>query len=172
MLFLKKRWYSWVNAVCLVFFVMLGLYLFDENLGFFDAVCSVCESAQDAVEEHHAPHIDWSWHTGLLFGVFFGSFCGALIHGAFKIAWSLEDSRGFFGKTIGTALWGLVSGFLVMLGAIMAGEAFTGQITAAIQHSAGALFFLVTTLISAGITALFIERRKEKDSAAEKGDKQ
>ena len=165
MLFLKKKWYTWVNALCLVLMLMLGLYLFNDKVGLFDALSGIFNGAQDAVTEQHAPRIEWSWRIGLLFGVFFGSFCGALIHGAFKILWGLEESRGFFGKTFGTALWGLISGFLVMLGGITAGDALAGQFSSAVQHSPGALFFLLTALISAGITALFIERSKSKDSA-------
>ena len=173
MLFLKKKWHSSVNALLLVFMIMLGLYLFDDNIGLFSTLSAMFGSAEAAVRNVEAPGIEWSWQLGLLGGVFFGSFCGALINGSFKLVFALEDAVGFSGKVFKTVFYSLISGFLVMLGAIMAGDILLGQVAAAMEISAAAWFFLTFALITGGITALFIERRKSgsessKDKGAEK----
>ena len=174
MLFLKKKWHSSVNALLLVFMVMLGLYLFDDNIGLFSTLSAMFGSAEAAVRNAESPGIEWSWQLGLLGGVFFGSFCGALINGSFKLVLALEDAGSFSGKVFKTVFYSLFSGFMVMLGAIMAGDILLGQVAAAMEISAAAWFFLTFALITAGITALFIERRQsgnaesKKDKGAEK----
>lgn len=168
MLFLKKKWHSSVNALLLIFMIMLGLYLFDDNIGLYSALTALFGSAENAVRSSDMPQVEWSWQLGLLGGIFFGSFCGALINGSFKIVWALEDVSGFADKVFKTIFGSLISGFLVMLGAIMAGDVLLGQIPAAMEHSAAAWFFLVFALITAGITALFIERRNSSGSSAAK----
>lgn len=168
MLFLKKKWHSSVNAVLLVFMIMLGLYLFDDNIGLFTTLTALFDSAENAVRSSDMPQVEWTWQLGLLGGVFFGSFCGSLINGSFKIVWALEDVSGFTGKVFKSIFSSLISGFLVMLGAIMAGDVLLGQLSAAMEHSTAAWFFLVFALITAGITALFIERRKSSGGSAGK----
>ena len=165
MLFLKKKWHSSVNALLLIFMVMLGLYLFDDNIGLFSTLSAMFGSAETAVRNSDMPQFEWSWQLGLLGGVFFGSFCGALINGSFKLVLVLEDAGGFAGKVFKSVFYSLFSGFLVMLGAIMAGDVLLGQIAGAMEISAASWFFLVFALITAGITALFIERRKQGGSA-------
>ena len=172
MLFLKKKWHSSVNALLLIFMVMLGLYLFDDNIGLFSTLSAVFGSAENAVRNSDMPQIDWTWQLGLLGGVFFGGFCGALITGSFKIVWGLEDAHGFSGKVFKSIFYSLLSGFLVMLGAIMAGDILFGQLAAAMEISAGAWFFLVFALITAGITALFIERRTQNSGTGAKTGKE
>lgn len=161
MLFLKKKWHSSVNAILLIVMVMLGLYLFNDNIGLFSTLSTVFGSAENAVRNSDMPQVDWTWQFGVLGGVFFGGFCGALINGSFKIVWALEDAQGFSGKVFKSVFYSLFSGFLVMLGAIMAGDILFGQLAAAMEISAAAWFFLVFALITAGITALFIERRNQ-----------
>ena len=97
MLFLKKKWHSSVNALLLIFMVMLGLYLFDDNIGLFSTLSAMFGSAETAVRNSDMPQLEWSWQLGLLGGVFFGSFCGALINGSFKLVLALEGrpSRSF-----------------------------------------------------------------------------
>ena len=159
-----------MNALLLIFMVMLGLYLFDDNIGLFSTLEAVFGSAENAVRNSDDLQVDWTWQLGLLAGVFFGSFCGALINGSFKIVWALEDVQGFTGKLFKSIFHSLFSGFLVMLGAIMAGDVLFGQLAAAMEISAAAWFFLVFALITAGITALFIERRAQGSGAkTEKG---
>ena len=46
MLFLKKKWNSSVNALLLIFMVMLGLYLFDDNIGLFSTLSALFGSAE------------------------------------------------------------------------------------------------------------------------------
>ena len=168
MLFLKKKWSSSVNALLLVFMIMLGLYLFDDNIGLFSTLTALFGSAENAVCAADMPQVKWSWQLGLLGGIFFGSFCGALINGSFKIVWALEDVSGFTGKFFKSVFGSLISGFSVMLGAIMAGDVLLGQVASAMELSAAAWFFLVFSLITAGITALFIERKNSGGSAAAK----
>ena len=171
MLFLKKKWHSSVNALLLIFMIMLGLYLFDDNIGLYSALTALFGSAENAVRSSDMPQVEWSWQLGLLGGIFFGSFCGALINGSFKIVWALEDVSGFADKVFKTIFGSLISGFLVMLGAVLSGEAFYGQVTAAVELSAGAWFFLTASLISGGITALFMERKSGGAASGSKEEK-
>lgn len=171
MLFLKKKWPAPVNALLIIFMVMLGLYLFDDNIGLFSTLSAVFGSAENAVRNSDMPQMEWSWQLGLLGGVFFGSFCGALINGSFRIIFALEGSSGFSGKVLKSIFYSLLSGFLVMLGAIIAGDVLLGQIAAAMEISSAAWFFLVFALITAGITALFIERRNQGSADAARKDK-
>ena len=170
MSFLKKRFPAWCNGFCLVIMVMLGLYLFDDNPGLFGALSTFFNSANDAVQTADMPQVELSWQLGLLGGIFFGGFCGSLIQGSFKLVFALEDAKGFTGKTIFTVLWSIFAGFLVMLGAVAAGEILFGQLAAAMELSAGAWFFIVTALIAAGITALFVERRGGVEKSSGKGE--
>ena len=74
---------------------------------------------------------------------------------------SFEEDKGFSGKVLHTPFWGVVSGFLVMLGAIFGGEVFYGHFASAMELATGSWFFIVLALISGGVTALFIERRND-----------
>ena len=169
MKFLRKKWPFWINGIMLILLVLSGSYIFNDVLGFSGVFQAIFGYAEDAIAEKEIPQVDWDWQIALLGGVFVGALCGSLIHGSWKIMLAFEDAKGFAGKSAGTALWGMLSGFLVMLGAILSGEAFYGQFAAAMELSAGAWFFLLVTLITGGITALFIERRGQ--SAAGNGSK-
>ena len=57
MLFLKKKWNSSVNALLLILMVMLGLYLFDDNIGLFATLSTIFGSAENAVRESNVPQI-------------------------------------------------------------------------------------------------------------------
>ena len=166
MKFLKKKWPFWLNSLLLVFMVMLGLYLFDDVIGFTGVFQAVFGMAEEAVREQDIPSVEWGWQICMLGGVFVGALGGSLIHGSWKVVWALEGTKNFSGKTLGTAGLGLLSGFLVMLGAILSGEVFYGQFAAAMELSAGAWFFLIVALVSGGITALFIERSGKGGSSA------
>lgn len=169
MKFLQKKWPFAVNALLLVLMVILGLYLFNDVLGFTGVFQACFGYAEEAWQGREIPQVDWDWQIGMLGGVFIGGLCGALIHGSWKLVWGFEESKKIAGKSLGTALSGMASGFLVMLGAIMSGEAFYGQIAAAMEISAGAWLFLVTALTSGGITALFLERREKTGGADNDG---
>ena len=159
--FLKKKWPFAANAISLVFMVMLGLYLFDDVLGFSGVFQAVFGYAEEAIAEESVPQIEWDWQIGMLLGIFIGSLCGSLIHGSWKFMLAFEDHKGFTGKVLHTPIWGFVAGFLVMLGAILGGEVFYGHFASAMEMAAGSWFFIVLTLISGGVTALFIERRRD-----------
>ena len=169
MKFLKKKWLFGVNAILLIFMVMLGLYLFNDVIGFSGVFQAVFGYAQEAVAEQEMPKVDWDWQICMLGGVFVGALCGALINGSWKIIWAFEEIQGFGAKSVGTACLGIISGFLVMLGAILSGEAFYGQFAAAMELSAGAWFFLAVALISGGITALFLERTGKSGGSKSSG---
>lgn len=159
MKFLKAKWPFWVNALLLIFMVMLGTYLFNDIIGFSGFFQEFSIYTGEMLFKHDIPHVECDWQIGMLAGVFLGSLCGALINGSWKLVLAFEDAKGITGKSVGTAALGILSGFLVMFGSIMGGETFYGQVAAAMEMSAGAWCFLLVTLISAGITALVIERR-------------
>lgn len=167
--FLRKKWPFWLNAILLILMVLSSLYLFDDAVGFAGLFNNMYDYAGDAVREKDIPGIDWSWQAGLLAGVFAGGVCGSLIHGNWKIVCWWEECSGAAGKFFKTVFGGIFSGFMVMFGAILCGEVFCGQFAAAMELSAGAWFFLITALASGGITALFIERCRSKNSAGNGG---
>ena len=167
MKFLRSKWPWGVNALLIVFMVMLGLYLFNDTLGFANVFQAVFNYARTAAAEHEMPEIQWDWQIGMLCGIFVGAFCGALMNGSFKIVLGWEENKGLAGKTIKTVFGGVLSGFLIMLGAIVSGEVFFGQTAAAMELSAGAWIFLIAALAVGGITALFIERSRDNASDGE-----
>lgn len=160
--FLKKKWPFTVNALLLSFMVLLGLYLFNDVLGFSAVFSAVFGYAGDAIRDGGMPDVEWSWQIGILCGVFIGALGGSLVHGSWKFAGALEGSKGAFQKAVKSPFICFATGFLVMFGAILGGEVFFGQLAAAMELSVGAWFFLVTALLSAGVVALFIERQRGK----------
>ena len=160
--FLKKKWPFAVNALLLSFMVLLGLYLFNDVLGFSAVFSAVFGYAGDAIRDGGMPDVEWSWQIGILCGVFIGALGGSLVHGSWKFAGALEGSKGAFQKAVKSPFICFATGFLVMFGAILGGEVFFGQLAAAMELSVGAWFFLVTALLSAGVVALFIERQRGK----------
>lgn len=172
MKFLQVKWPFWVNALLLIFMVILGTYLFNDVIGFSGVFHESAIYTTEMLSKQDVPPVYCDWQLGMLGGVFIGGLCGSLINRSWKLVLAFEDAKGMSGKSLGTAFWGILSGFLVMLGAILGGETFYGQVAAAMEMSAGAWCFLLTTLITAGILALFIERRgsggKSKDAG--KGD--
>ena len=170
MKFLQKKWPFWVNGLLLMFMVLLGLYLFNDILGFSNVFQALFGYAESALKQGGMPEIEWSWQIGMLAGVLLGASGGSMIHGSWKLCGALEGAKNFAGKTVKTAFTGIFSGFLVMLGSIAAGEAFYGQFAAALELSGGAWFFLVAALTSGGITALFIER-SSNTAAGSKNEK-
>ncbi len=169
MIFLQKKWPFAVNALLLSLMVLLGLYIFNDTLGFSGVFMAASGYAEEAVNSQDFPQLQWDWQLGMLLGIFVGGVCGSLIHRSWKIVFAWEECKGFSGTVFKTPLMGLLSGFLVMFGSIISGEAFYGQFAAAMELSAGAWFFLVAALTSGGITALFIERSREKHSGSGKG---
>ena len=171
--FLKKKWPFAVNALLLSFMVLLGLYLFNDVLGFSAVFSAVFGYAGEAIREGGMPSVEWSWQIGMLFGVFIGALGGSMIHGSWKFAGALEGSSGMFQKIIKSPVVCFVTGFLVMFGAILGGEVFFGQLAAAMELSVGAWFFLVTALLSGGVVALFVERQvgKSDGGKSSKGGK-
>lgn len=167
--FLKKKWPFAVNALLLSFMVLLGLYLFNDVLGFSAVFSAVFGYAGDAIRDGGMPKVEWSWQIGILCGVFIGALGGSLIHGSWKFAGALEGSKGFFQKAVKSPFVCFATGFLVMFGAILSGEVFFGQLAAAMELSVGAWFFLVTALLSAGVVALFIERQRGKADGGKAG---
>ena len=168
--FLHKKWPFLINAAMLVIMVLLGSYMFNDVLGFSGVLQAIFGYASEAIADREIPQVDWDWQIALLGGVFVGALCGSLIHGSWKIMFAFEDSKCAAGKSLGTAALGVLSGFMVMLGAIISGEAFYGQFAAAVELSAGAWFFLLIALISGGVTALFIERRGASGSGTKAKD--
>lgn len=171
MKFLKKKWPFPVNALLLCVLILLGLYLFNDVLGFSGVFKAFFGYANDAIRSREVPEVEWSWQVGIFCGVFIGAVGGSLIHGAWKFAGALEGCQSAAQKIFKSPFICMVSGFLVMLGAILAGEVFSGQFAAAMQLSAGAWFFLVTALLSGGVTALFVERQRGKSAGSKENKK-
>ena len=169
--FLRKKWPFAVNGLLLSFMVLLGLYLFNDVLGFSAVFSAVFGYAGEAIRDGEIPSVEWSWQIGMLCGIFVGALGGSLIHGSWKFAGALEGSSGMFQKVIKSPFVCFITGFLVMFGAILGGEVFFGQMAAAMELSVGAWFFLVTALLSGGVVALFVERQVGKSDGGKGGKK-
>ncbi len=168
---LTGKWPFVVNALMLVLLVLLGLYLFDDTLGFAGAFGELSVYAGSAVEKGGVPDSPppLDWVIGMLGGVFLGGVSGALLNGSWKVALAFEEEKTFGWKLLKTIVFGILSGFLVMLGSLLAGEAFFGQFAAAMELSAGAWLFLIAALASGGVTALFLERRGSGGAGGKSG---
>ncbi len=159
---LTAKWPFVVNAFMLALLVMLGLYLFDDTLGLAKAFNDLSGYAEKAVEKGGVPDSPppLNWLVGILAGVLIGGISGGLLNGSWKFAIAFEEEKQFGWKLLKTAIFGVASGFLIMLGSLLAGEVFFGQFAAAMQLSPGAWLFLITALLCGGVTALFAERRQ------------
>ena len=169
--FLLSKWPWWVDSLVLIVMIMLGLYIFNDAPGFSGVFQAAFGYAKEAVSDGELPAVEWDWQLGMIVGVFVGALGGALINKSWKITLGFEEAKGLAGKSIVTVVRGFLSGFLVMLGAVLSGEAFYGQVTAAVELSAGAWFFLTASLISGGITALFMERKSGGAASGSKEEK-
>ena len=102
--FLRKKWPCAVNGLLLSFMVLLGLYLFNDVLGFSAVFSAVFGYAGEAIRDGEIPSVEWSWQIGMLCGIFVGALGGSLIHGSWKFAGALEGSSGMFQKVIKSPL--------------------------------------------------------------------
>jgi len=155
------KWKFAVDALIVIALVMLGLYLFDAAPDFTGSFGRLAGCAGKAVEQKGAevPPLDWT--MGILFGVVIGGLSGGLITRSWRWVFCFEDEPKSNWKWLKTILLGMLAGFCVMLGSLLAGDVPAGHVANAMELSPGAWMFLVIAFFSAGATGLFLERVRE-----------
>ena len=93
MKFLLAKWPFWVNALALIFMVMLGGYLFNDVIGFSGVFQAFSVYSGDVLYKQDIPLVEWDWQVGMLAGVFIGSVCGALINKSWKVVPAFEEAE-------------------------------------------------------------------------------
>jgi hypothetical protein len=168
---LTGKWSFYINGALIALLIVLCLYLFDDSLGMGDGMVMISQYCNDSVKDktlNPPPPLDWQ--TGFLGGIFIGALSASIISGKWKIRIKQDsEGEGIMLTLFKTVAFGIVGGFLVMMGLQLAGDTFFGQWAAAIQMSAGAWVFLISSFGVAATIAILMERRKE--SGAKGGDK-
>ncbi|MEA4863703.1 MAG: YeeE/YedE thiosulfate transporter family protein [Victivallaceae bacterium] len=158
MRFLTVRWPFYACAVAFTLIFLAQFYLLDRPVMLRDGFSTVAEYGEKAVRKHdlrNPPPL--SDASGLVIGIVAGGLLGALCDKKCKL--KLRPQRtGMFQS----AFLGLAGGFLVMLGALIAGDMFLGEIASAIQLSRGAWLFLGAAFVTAGIIAVFAMNSREQ----------
>lgn len=157
---LLGKWHWLFSGAMLAVLILLGLYLFDAPLGLSDALSAFSVYCRETVETQSLdvwPELNWQ--NGILLGVFIGAFCSALCTGEWRLKIGFDDASGFSGKTWKTAISGVLGGFLMMVGCLIAGDIVFGMISAAIQLSEGAWIFFGGMAVS-GVVLSILFRRK------------
>jgi len=159
---LTGKWSFYVNGTMIAIFIVMSLYLFDDNLGLSDgmlAISDFCIESIDAGDLKAPPTLDWQ--LGLLGGVLIGALASAIISGSWKIEFAPKDTGSIIAGIWKPIVQGIGGGFLVMLGLQIAGDSFWGQWVAAVQLSTGAWIFIISTFIVGALTAVLLDRRRE-----------
>jgi hypothetical protein len=160
--FLSGKWSFYVNGTLIAVFVILCLYLFNDNIGMGDGMLVISEFCNQSIRDKAIdtpPELDWQ--TGFLGGILIGALGASIISGNWKIRIFPEKEGGIITTAWKSVVFGIGGGFLVMLGLQLSGDSFWGQWASAIQLSAGAWIFLISTFVVATLTSIMLERRGE-----------
>lgn len=154
-----KEWSFPVCAAGFALLLLLYMYLLDEPISIQNAVSAVADYGEEALEARALPGNPppLNYATGFAIGVLFGGFAGALAAKKFKLSLKMEGR-----SLLKTAVSGVVGGALVMLGGLMVGDIFIGQVACAIQLSGGALFYLGAALLTAMAAGIFMANTANK----------
>jgi len=167
MRFLTVRWPFYVCAAAFTLIFLAQFYLLDRPVMFQQGVSSVAAYSETSIRSRHLddppPLSDAS---ALVVGIVAGGLLGALCDKKCKL--KLRPQRT---GMLHVAFLGLAGGFLVMLGSLIAGDVFLGQVAAAIQLSRGAWLYLGAAFITAGVVAVFaVNSREQRKKSAAPGD--
>ncbi len=106
-----------------------------------------------------------NWEVYFLFGALIGAFLSALISGTFRIFTVPERWKNVKGPETGKRfLWAFVGGFVLILGARMAGGCTSGHIlSGGMQLSLSSLIFGGVAIASTIVTGKLFYRRAKND---------
>ena len=176
----SSKWPPYMAGPALAFLFIMSFYLLDSPLGIsegYNELSQYCrESIQSKKLEGYPPLV---WQTGFLAGVLLGALVAAVMTSNWKFTVFPEDrkSKGIIASAWVTPIQGIVGGFLVMLGLLIAGDSFLGLWASAIQLSTGAWIFMSSIviwgvifngIINMKVTPPTVEKEGEGSS---KGDK-
>ncbi len=150
------KWPFWVAGVGLPALLALGLWCFDAPLGLSQSWLMLVEYFDRGAEG--LPPLDW--RTALAGGIFIGALIGSAASGGFKLEATLPGVAGGAGtQLLKTLLLTVAGGFLLMAGALLAGEAPFGQLAAAIQLAPGGWLYLGGFLSAAIFLAVLLAQK-------------
>jgi len=148
MKFLTGKWPFYLCAIGFAGLFLLQLYLLDRPAALEAGIADISEYGKTAIESKEyrkVPPLNFS--TGLFGGIVVGGLIGGLCSKKVRIELSSTRLKSF----PLTVICGLAGGFLLMLGSRIAGDAFLGQFSAAMQLSPGAWLYLAASFLTAGI---------------------
>jgi hypothetical protein len=152
---LTGKWnFIFAGCIC-AFIITFSLYLLDSPPGMEDAYTVLSEYCGEVIEDKNIAGMPvLNWQTAFLAGIFIGALIAAAAGGNFKFELFPDDrkDKGFIASMVITPLHGIVTGFLVMFGLLIAGDSFFGQWASALQLSTNAWIFF-TALLCAGFFA-------------------
>jgi hypothetical protein len=156
---LTGKWSFYVNGTLLSGMIVLCLYLFKDTVGMNDGMVMISEYVEQSTQEEIIKLPPLDWQTGFLGGIFVGALAAALMSGNWKLRLFQEGASGMVVKGFKTAVFGLLGGFLVMLGLQLAGDSFLGQWSGALQLSGGSWIFLLSSFALASGISILLEQR-------------
>lgn len=161
------KWSPYLAGSIIAFLFVLMLYILDSPVGMSNGYLMLSEYCQEAYHNRtieEPPFLDWQ--TGFLGGILIGALIAALMSGEWKLR-MMPESKGknLFTSAGATVFFGLIGGFLVMLGLQLAGDSFIGQWAAAIQLSTGSWIFFLSILFWGVIFTLALAAKFAKSEA-------
>jgi len=156
--FLSKKWSIYMGGAIIAFLFMLMLYILDTPVGMSQAYIMLSDYCRETVYNKsikEPPFLDWQ--TGFLAGVFLGALIAAIVSGE----WRFELVPGgkmkkFFSSIFASMLFGVLGGFLVMLGLQLSGDSFIGQWAGAMQYSTSSWFFFLSIFFWSIVITFFL----------------
>ena len=168
MKFLTRPWPFFVCAAMFAGLFLAHLYFLDMRVSTIDPLAEVVKHGSENVESrdyYKPPPLNLA--TGLAAGLFLGGLVGALCSRSFKLR--LRPRR--MGAMAAIPL-GIVGGFLVMLGSMIAGEAPVGQMAGAMQLAWSAWIYIGCAFITAMLIITFFINSRTQKSAGKEGEKE
>ena len=168
MKFLAKPWPSFVCAALLAVLFLAHLYFLDMRVSTIEPLTEVVRHGAETVESRDyrtPPPLNLA--TGLVAGLFIGGAIGALCNKKFKLRFRPRR----MGAMVAIPL-GIIGGFLVMLGSMIAGEAPIGQMAGAMQLAWGAWIYLGCAFITAMLMVTFFVNSRMQKNTPKEGEKE
>ncbi len=179
------KWSPYVAGPLIALVLVAGFYVLDSPMGISEGYQVLSEYCKQSIEiskdDNYIPKVkDYPplvWQTALLAGIFVGGLIAAAASSNWKFTVFPEDrkEKGIITSTWLTPVQGVVGGFLVMLGLLVAGDSFIGQWAAAFQLSTGAWIFLFSIIIwgvifTGLLSAKYSAPEVQKDGEAGEGE--
>ncbi len=141
-----SKWPPYVSGPIFAGLFIISFFILNTPIGISDGYQLLSESIESRSFHNLPPLV---WQTGFLGGIFVGALLASLFGKNWKIAIFPEDTSA---KEIFTSFWvtpvqGIIGGFCIMLGLLIAGDSFLGQWAAAMRLSTGAWIFIFSIVL-------------------------